>query len=776
MLKLSFRNLWKNRSISIVNLIGLTVALTSVSFIVIWIHHELSFDKFNKNYKNIYMMASEWQYSDGKSDLIMETPTPLGPYLKENFPEVIQSTRFEKQFGGRFLEANNKKILEQGLAVEPSFFDIFSVDLVTGNKEAIADYPNSIIISQQLANKFFGKENPLNKSITFFINTDKTKQYKICGVYKNIPDNSSLQYDFLIPLSVDEPNNWFAFGESTFILLPDEIDKSNLNEKIAQFYNYDELGFDINWYLHPLKDMHFRSDFQQFVFHPGSIQYVYIFAIAGIFILLIAMFNFIGSVSVLSTNRLKESGIRKISGASKQRIIFSFLNEPLILVSISLIFTFLLIIIFQPFFNALSDNMFVSFYQNTFVIFALILTGLVVAVISGIIPGIFIANYELTDAIKQKKKSARGSCRKCLIAFQFTLAIVLMSSTFLIHKQLNYIFHKDLGFHKENIVHIPLKGKMGDNYALIKQSLLANPNIEEVTNNSPMFSSGVESPGWTWDGINKEEKHSIATINADYDFVETFHLEIVQGEKFQLSNGNSNKVIINEEAAKVMNMKDPISKHMQLKGKDYEIIGVVKNFHSRHFSHQIRPLMLTYSEVGHDLYVRYKNDDNKAKIVALANSEYEKFNPELPFEYHFFADEFTATYRNEQKMLSLLSYFAVIAFLIVGFGLYGLSKQMSLRKTKEIGIRKVNGATIAEVLLMLNKDFVKWVGVAFIIATPIAWYAMHKWLENFAYKTNLTWWIFAMAGVFALAITLLTVSFQSYKTAVKNPIESLRYE
>ena len=774
--KISLRNLWKNKSTSIINLIGLTVALTSVTFIAIWVHHELSFDKFNKKFKNIYMVASEWKYSDGKSDFIMETPTPLGPYLKDNFPEVIQSTRFEKQFGGRFLEVDNIKFLEQGFAIEPSFFDIFTVDFVSGDSKTITNNPNSILISQRLANKLFGKDSPLNKPITFYTNAEETKQYEVCGVYKNMPDNSSLQHDFLIPVFISEPNNWFAFGESTFLLLPNEIDEANLNEKIAQFYDYDKLGFEINWYLHPLKDMHFQSDFQQFVYHPGAIQYVYIFTIAGIFILLIAVLNFMSLVSVLSTNRLKESGIRKILGASKRKIIFLFLAEPFILVSLSLIFTFLLIAIFQPSFNELSDSTFVGIHQNTFVLLSLILSGLVIASISGIVPGIFIASFEPSDALKQKKKSAGSSYRKYLVAFQFTLAIVLMSSTFLIHKQLNYIFHKDLGFNKENIIHVPLKGKMGENYALLKQKLLTYPNVEEVTNGSPIFSSGVEFPGWTWDSINKDEKHSIAKIEADNDFIKTFHLEIVQGDNFQLANNNNYKVIINEEAAKVMNMGNPISQHIQLKDKDYEIIGVVKNFHSRHFSNKIRPLMLTYGEGGHNLFIQYKNDNDKAKIIALTNSEYDKFNPEFPFEYHFFADEFTATYRNEQKMLNLLSYFVVVAFFILGFGLYTLSKQLAISKTKEIGIRKVNGAKVSEILFMLNKDFVKWVVVAFVIATPIAYFAMNKWLENFAYKTTLSWWIFALAGLLVLGIVLFTVSWQSWRAANRNPVEALRYE
>jgi len=774
--KISFRNLWENRSTSAVNLIGLTVALTSVTFIAIWVHHELSFDKFNKNYENIYMVASEWKYSDGKSDFIMETPTPLGPYLKENFPEVIQSTRFEKQFGGRFLETDNKKFLEQGYAIEHSFFDVFTVDFVSGDSKAIMNRPNSILISQRLAKKFFGKENPLNKPITFFTNSEETKQYEVCGVYKNIPDNSSLQYDFLIPISIPEPNNWFAFGESTFLLLPNEIDKADLNKKIARFYNYDKLGFDIEWYLHSLKDMHFHSDFQQFVYHPGSIQYVYIFTISGIFILLIAVLNFISLVSVLSANRLKESGIRKIFGASKRKIVFSFLTEPFILVSLSLIFTFLLIEIFQSLFNRLSDSTFISFYQNSFFIFALVLMGMIIASISGILPGVFIANFELSDALRQKKKFTGGSYQKYLIALQFTLAIVLMSSTFLIYKQLNYIFRKDLGFKKENIIHVPLKGKMEENFALMKQKLLTEPNVEQVTNGSPIFSSGVEFPGWTWDGVNKDEKHSIASIQADHDFMKTFNLVIVQGQYFSENNSNNNKVIINEEAAKVMNMGNPVSQHMQLKNEDYEIIGVVKNFHSRHFSHEIRPLMITYSAGGPNLYIRYIKDNVKAKIIALANDQYDKFNPEFPFEYQFFADEFEATYRNEQKMLNLLSYFVVVAVLILCFGLYGLSKQVALSRTKEIGIRKVNGAKTSEILTLLNNTFIKWVIIAFFIATPIAFYAMQKWLENFAYRTTLSWWIFALAGVLAMGIALLTVSWQSWRAARMNPVEALRYE
>jgi len=351
-----------------------------------------------------------------------------------------------------------------------------------------------------------------------------------------------------------------------------------------------------------------------------------------------------------------------------------------------------------------------------------------------------------------------------------------MSSTFLVYKQLNYIFNKDLGFKKENIIHVPLKGKMAENYTLIKQQLLNNPNIEQITNGSPIFSSGVEFPEWTWDGVNKDEKHSIANIQADYNFIKAFNIEIDRGENFSEDNSNKNKVIINEEAAKVMKMANPVSQHMQLKGEDYEIIGVVKNFHSRHFSNKIRPLMITYSAGGQNLYIHYKNDDDKANIIGLARNEYEKFNAEFPFEYQFFADEFTAYYRNEHKMLNLLLYFVVVAFFIIGFGLYGLSKQMTLSKTKEIGIRKVNGAKISEILTMLNKDFVKCITIAFCIATPIAYYATHKWLENFAYKTTLSWWIFILAGAFAMGIAFITVSWQSWKAATRNPVEALRYE
>jgi ABC-type antimicrobial peptide transport system permease subunit len=722
------------------------------------------------------MVASEWKYTDGKSDFIMETPTPLAPFLKDNFPEVIKSTRYAKQFGGRYLKSGDKKFLEQGLAVEHSFFDIFTVNFINGTPKAFENNPNSIFISQYLANKFFGNQSPTGQSITFFENAETTKQYEVCGVYKDIFDNSSLQFDFLIPVTIDASNNWFSFGYSTFVLLPDNIDRKQLNEKISKFYDYKKMGFNIDWYLHPLKDMHFQSDYQQFVYHPGDIQYVYIFSIAGSFILLIAILNFMSLTGVLSSKRVKESGIRKITGARKNGVAFSFLAEPMLLAFLSFLLTYILVEFLLPSFNFFADSNLPALHQNVVVLLILFLVVVIIGTISGILPGIFIAAIKPIDALKQQKTIGNGTFRKYLIAFQFTLAIALLSSTSLINKQLNYIFHKDLGFQKENIIHIELNGKIIKDYSIIKQELLKNPMITRVTNNSPLLSSGIEMPDWTWPGISADQKHSIARIQADSDFAGTFGINLAQGNYFSEGNSGANKVVVNEEAAKVMGMQNPVRQHLQLKGQDYEIVGMVKNFHSRHFSHLIRPLLISYEESGRNLYVQYKSTGDKTSIVDFINKVYAKFNPEFPFEYHFFNDEFVATYRNEHKMLELLFYFVIVAFLILCFGLYALSKQIALSKTKEIGIRKINGAHISEVIILLNRDFVKWVAIAFVIATPIAWYAMHNWLENFAYKTELSWWIFALAGVLALGIALLTVSWQSWKAATRNPVEALRYE
>lgn len=775
-LKISFRNLLKNKSTSIVNILGLTIALSSSVFIFMWVYSQITFDRFQKNYENIYLVASEWKFADGKSDFIMETPTPLSPYLKESFPEVVQSTRFAKQFGGRYLKLGETKFLEQGLAIEPSFFDIFTVDFISGNPKVFKENPNSIIISQRLAEKFFGNQDPIDQTITFSVNSDSTELYKICGVYKDIPDNSSIQFDFLIPVVVNPADNWFSFGYSTFVLLPTMTDKTQLNEKIAKFYNADRMGFELDFYFHPLKKMHFQSDFQMFVHRPGNIQYVYIFTIAGIFILLIAIINFMSLIGVLSSNRMKESGIRRISGAPKNRIVLSFLAEPIILVFLSFVLTFILVELIQSSFNSFLGSNLPALHESMTPLLTLILLMLVVGAVAGIIPGMLIAKVKPIKAIKQKKIVNNGRFRKYLIAFQFTLAIVLLSSTFLINKQLNYIFQKDLGFQKENIIHIPLKGKISEDYKVIKQELLSNPMITSVSNVSPLLSSGIEVPGWNWVGNGSDQKHSIAQIKADSDFIKTFGIDLVQGNNFSEEHSNGNKVVINEEAAKAMNMANPISQHMQLKGQDYEIIGVVNNFHSRHFSHLIRPLVITSNNSGRNLYIQYEVGADKTSIINSINEVYAKFNPQFPFEYHFFADEFIATYGNERQMLKLLFYFVIVAFLILCFGLYAVSKQIALSKTKEIGIRKVNGARTSEILSLLNKDFVKWVALAFVVATPIAWYAMNKWLEGFAYKTQLSWWIFALAGLMALGIALLTVSWQSWRAARRNPIEALRYE
>jgi putative ABC transport system permease protein len=290
------------------------------------------------------------------------------------------------------------------------------------------------------------------------------------------------------------------------------------------------------------------------------------------------------------------------------------------------------------------------------------------------------------------------------------------------------------------------------------------------------LSSGIEIPGWSWDGKGNEQNHSIARIKADCDFIESFKIDLVQGQNFSPVNTNSNKAIINEEAALSMNMANPINQHFQIRDQDYEIIGVVKNFHSRHFSNQIRPLMISHQESGSNLYLTYKNDRDREKIVNTALSIFEKYNPGIPFEYTYFTDDFDSIYRDESQMLKLLFYFVTIAFLILCSGLYGLSRQVAIRKTKEIGIRKVNGATSSEVLLMLGRGFAGWILIAFIIATPIAYMMMYRWLHNFVYKTGLSWWIFVLAGVFALLITLITVCWQSWKAAGSNPVEALKYE
>lgn len=775
-IRISLRNLWKNRGTSLINVIGLTVALSSVVFIFLWVQNELSFDKYNENYREIYMLASEWNYSDGKSDFIMETPTPVGPYLKDNFPEVVQSTRFAKQFGGRFLESNNKKFLEEGFAIEPTFFDIFTVDFLIGSPASINNNPNSIFISQRLAEKFFGKDNPINSIITFYVNSEKTTDYKVSGVYKDIPGNSSLQFNFLIPITFDTAEGWYSFGSSTFLLLSNEINKTDLNNKISQFYDYERMGFDINWYLHSLKDMHFHSDFQKFVYHPGDVQYIYIFIIVGIFILLIAALNFMGLISILISGRLKESGIRMINGASNIKVLRSFLAEPLILVTLALYLSLIVIEVLQSSFNSFSGSTIPYIHQNLVFLAGLILLALLLGLISGIVPGLFITSVNPFEAIKQQKELRSGGFRKYLIIFQFTLTIILISSAFVIQKQLNYIFHKDLGFNKENIVHIPLKHESRESYSLLKQELLKIPMIEGVTNSSPLLSSGIEIPGWSWDGKGNEQNHSIARIKADCDFIESFKINLIQGQNFSPVNTNSNKAIINEEAALSMNMANPLHQHFQLRDQDYEIIGVVRNFHSRHFSNQIRPLMISYQESGSNLYLTYKSDRDREKIVNSALSIFEKYNPGIPFEYTYFTDDFDSIYRDESQMLKLLLYFVTIAFLILCSGLYGLSRQVAIRKTKEIGIRKVNGATSSEVLLMLGKDFAGWILIAFIIATPIAYMMMYRWLHNFVYKTGLSWWIFALAGVFALLITLITVCYQSWKAVLRNPVDSLRYE
>ncbi len=775
-IKISLKNLWNNKHVSIINVAGLAIGLTTAILIFLWIYEEINFDKFNKNYKDIYMVATEWKYPDGKSDFIMETPAPLGPFLKENFPEIIHYTRFEKQFGGRFLKFNNKKLLENGLAIEPSFFNVFTVSFIAGDAKTCLNDPNSILISEKLAYKFFKAENPIGKTITLFQDSENKVDYQIKGIYQNIPENSSLQFDFLIPINLEHDNNWFIFGTSTFLLLSKKVDVKELNSKISQFYADQKITFDIQWYLHPLKDFHFHSDFQLFIYHPGNKQYVYIYSIAGVFVLFIAFVNFISLIAVFLSNRVKETGIKKMAGASIRSLIVSFLFEPLFLIVTSLLLAFILVESAIPIFGEIFNKQIPSLYHNLPLLIILILIILILGIISGVFPGLYISSINAIDAIYRRTAINKRNFRKYFLVLQFTLSIMLLCSTIIIHKQLHFIYKKDLGFQKENILHIPLKGNMDEKYSLLKNEILKNPGIINITNNSPVMKDGVEVPGWDWEGNNDEKKRSVAFINADYDFIKTFKIKVVKGNYFSEGKTNANDcVIINEEAAKVMGMQDPIHKQVHFRNKDYTIIGVVKDFYSCHFSSKIRPLLIFFTENSGDLYIEF-NSGNKNDIIEFLNKTYQKHDPDFPFGYHFLTDEIHALYNDEQHMLRLFNYFTIITLLILCFGLFGLSKQVAISMTKEIGIRKTNGAKTWQIILMLSKDFTKWVLLAFIIACPIAYFIMNKWLQNFAYRTNLSWWVFVASGAVAFAVSLLTVSWQSWRAASRNPVEALRYE
>ncbi|MEP6846730.1 MAG: ABC transporter permease [Panacibacter sp.] len=785
-LKTAFRNLWKNKAFSVINIMGLTLGLACSLLIMLWVNDEYGVDAFHKNGLQLYDVY-EKQYRDDGVNAFHGGPGIMADEMKRVLPEVQYATNMDWPDLTTF-EANNKIIKENGLHAGQDFFKMFSYSLLEGKAISALQNPDDIAISKKMAEEFFGSPaEAIGKTIRF----QNKKDVKITVVFDDFPKGSTMQFDYILNWQDFLEGNswakdWSNNGPPCYLMLRQGTDPKAFEARIANFldsYNKEQTKHSyIRLGIERYGDVYLHSNFDKTGnVSGGRIQYVQLFSIVAIFILLIACINFMNLTTARSVKRAKEIGIRKVVGAVRFALIRQFIGEALLIVSIAVIISVFFVLLALPGFNQLTGKQIhIPFSDYRF---WLIIVGLMLATgfISGSYPALYLSSFKPVKVLKGLPKFSNSALwfRKGLVVFQFMLSIILIIGTIVVTKQVNYIQTVNLGYDRENLLYIPMEGDLTPKYTLFKNQLANMPGIKDVsriTDNPTQIQNGTG--GVQWEGKDPTSDIQFTQSAVGYDFVKTMHLQMVQGRDFSKDFAtDSVGYVINESAAKIIGYKTPVGKPLTFWEKPGTIIGVLKDFHFNSMHTQINPMVLRLGENIEYGRALVKTEPGKTK-EALASLEKvcKALNPKFPFTYQFSDEEYAKLYKNEEVVGQLANYFAFLGIFISCLGLLGLVIFTSQQRTKEFGIRKVLGATPYTLFNLLSKEFLVLVLVAMAIASPLAWIAMNSWLQDYVYKIDISWWMFAVAGILTILIALVTISFQAIKAALANPVRSLRTE
>ena len=782
-IKIAVRNLKKQKMFSAINIFGLAAGMSCTILIMLWVQDEMSFDKFHKNADNIYRVVQDQHYSGGEIFPVAVTPGPLSKALKENFPEIVNSVRVKSN--RRSLKYEDKIFYERLTYSDSTFFEMFSFPLIAGNPKTVLKNPYSILLSEEMAEKYFGNENPVGKTII----ADNKFSLKVEGIFQNVPENSHMQFDFMGSLDLLKEENvnlerWNNSTYHTYVLLQKNTDLNNVNEKIKNIIRDNSSDSYTDVYLQALTDIHLYSGskYAADIKGHGSIEYVNMFSLIALFVLLIACINFMNLSTARSSKRAKEVGLRKVVGAPRSQIIRQFFVESILLTVIALVLSFVIVYLLLPEFNDLSGKTIDMFKADTSLFFGIFLIAVLTGIISGSYPAFYLSSFLPVKVLKQQNSSDKGGSlfSKLLVVTQFSLSIILIIGTAVVYKQLEYIQNKNLGYSKDNIMFIPVSDKVKERIESVKSQLSKNPNVISSTLTDQLLTNyGNSTSNFHWEGKNENDNVNINFVEADEDFVKTFDMKLAEGRFYSKEfTSETNSLVINETAAKMIEMKNPVGQKIKMWDDDLTIIGVVKDYNFSKLDSEIKPLairLMPGSRFSRLLFAKL-NSNNISQTISFLETEFKNLNPEDPFVYSFLDEEFALLYETEQRMGKLFSSFSVLAVLISCLGLFGLASFMAERRTKEIGIRKVLGASVGGLTVLLSAEFFKLVVISNLIAWPVSYYFMNSWLQDFVYRTEMSLWIFPLSGLAALIIALLTVSYQSIKAALANPIKSIKYE
>ena len=783
-IKIGWRNILKNKFFSFLNIGGVAIGIAVTTLILFWVVDELSFDKFHKNLDQIYSVYEHQIYSDGQDLYTGCTPFPLSQELKSTYPEILNATTYTN-LGGQPVKYEDKEFKDIPLCLaDQEFLNIFSFDILEGDANALIA-PDNIMITQKVADLFFNGESAIGKMLTIYGN----HTFTVGAVVSTPGKHSSINFDILASIKVAEAlgadltrwgNNW----PMTNVLLAQGSDVKELEEKITNLLK--EKGQEnTSLYLFPFKNTRLYN----FSDKNNRIQYIYQFLAIAIIIVFIASINFVNSSTASSETRRPEVGIRKVLGATKANLTNQFFYEKGLMILISLFISIILVLLFVPLFNQLSGKTITfSLLTNKYLLGMLFIMVVSTLFLSVAYPSLYISSFAPARVLQKavKRKKGRISFRSLLVVIQFTLSIILVICTIAVTTQLKYINNYDLGYKQDNLVYLNLDEATKTKHEALSNEFKNIPGVVNLTKADKLpFYGGNSSWGYDWQGKDPENRVLICIMRVDPNYFETLGIEMEEGKSFakrydkviDTDEESVREVILNQEAIKRMKMSEPIGKFFGRNGDDKaSIVGVTKDFHFESLKRGVEPILITPLTENPDVIIMRLQPENFTHTLATINEKWETIIPDTKCEIGFFDQRLQDLYQSELRISGLFKYFSFVAIFIACIGLFGLSVFAIERKKKEIGIRKVNGSKVSQILAMLNKDFIKWVIISFMIASPIAWYTMNKWLQNFAYKTTLEWWIFAVSGVLAIFIAMLTVSWQSWKAATKNPVEALRYE
>jgi putative ABC transport system permease protein len=786
-IKTALRVIRRQKAFSLINISGLAIGLTICMLIMLWVADEWSFDRFHSNAGQIYRVYRDESAVQPNSTSAL-TPPPMAAALKADFPEIAKSTRFgywRKQlvtYGDKsFNEPNYRN-------ADPDFFTMFSFPLLRGNPETVFDNPYSVILTETTARKYFGQEDPLGKTLT----VNNTYDIVVTGIVKDVPLNSTLSFDLLSPFGIlikesigeNSRDNWGFNSFSTYVMLNQSSSIQDLNQKLKGYLKkYEPEGSD-ELVLQPLTDIHLFSNLGHDLRNRGDIKYVWIFTALAFFVLLIAGVNFMNLSTARSANRAKEVGLRKVVGAGRSQLIRQFFSESVLMALFAFFTALILLELLLPLFNNISGKYLSSPWQNSPVfLIAFLLLALITGLASGSYPALFLSSFHPVRILKGSTLRSTGSSsflRRFLVVFQFSLSVFLIIGTIVISRQLSFMKNLDLGFNHEHIIHLSIHGELRDKYDAIRDRFLQNPDVLHVTASMALPTNIQSTPGTPeWEGKDPDAQMEIKADFVDYDYIETFDIPLVEGRSFskEFSTDMETAFIVNEEAVRRMGLEKPVvGKRFGFWDIDGQIIGVMKDAHFQSLHYKIEPLVFKmFRPWLRRIYVKIRTDDISGTIKSL-EKDWNQMNTGYPFEYKFLDEDFNDLYESETRLGNIFQSFTTLSVFIACLGLFGLASFMVGQKTKEIGIRKVLGSSTLSIITLLDSEFLKWFLVANLIAWPVSYLVMRRWIQKFAYRTNISLEIFLLAGIIGLTVALVTVSMQTLKAAHANPADSLKHE